>query len=70
MSKLVVISIFFDIPTNLLIFELRNKIETFRSESKTRKALQLTLVTTYGLKPGKYSSHIQSVVTLDDLFAE
>lgn len=47
---------------------LRNKIETFRRESKTRNAIQLVFVTTYGLKRNMYSNRIQSVVTLDDLF--
>lgn len=47
---------------------LRNKLETFREEAGTRKSLQLTMVTTYGVKRGKYSNRVQSEVVLDDLF--
>lgn len=47
---------------------LRNKIETFREESKTKKALQLTMITTYGVKRNMYSNRVQSEVLLDDLF--
>jgi len=46
---------------------LREKIETFRSETKTRKALHLTMITTYGLKPGKYAGVVQSEVVMDEL---
>ena len=47
---------------------LRNKMETFREESKTKKALQLTMITTYGVKRNMYSNRVQSEVLLDDLF--
>lgn len=47
---------------------LRNKLEAFRSDSKTKKALQLTMVTTMGLKRNMYSNRVQSEVVLDDLF--
>jgi len=47
---------------------LRGKIEIFRNETKTRKALHLTMITTYGVKPGKYSSVAQSEVNMDELF--
>ena len=47
---------------------LRNKVETFRQATHTNKALHLTLIATYGLRNNAYSSIIQSVVTLDDLF--
>lgn len=49
---------------------LRNKLAAFLSETKTRKSLQLTFVTTYGVKANTYSSRIQSEVLLEDLFAE
>lgn len=42
--------------------------ELFRNDTATRKALHLTYVTTYGLKPNAYAHDIQTVVTLDDLF--
>ncbi|MCL1835544.1 MAG: ATP-binding protein, partial [Oscillospiraceae bacterium] len=47
---------------------LRGKVETFRSETKTRKALHLTMITTYGVKPGKYSGVFQSEVNMEELF--
>lgn len=49
---------------------LRERAESFRTATKTRKALHLTFVTTYGLKKNIYSGNIQSEVTLDDLFAK
>ncbi len=48
---------------------LRNKIGTFRSETKTRKAIFLTMITTYGLERNKHStSLVQNEITMDDLF--
>ena len=46
---------------------LRRKIEVFRNETKTRKALHLTMITTYGVKPGKYAGLVQSEVNMDEL---
>lgn len=46
---------------------LREKIEVFRSETKTRKALHLTMITTYGVKPGKYAGVVQSEVNMNEL---
>ena len=48
--------------------DLREKIEVFRNETKTRKALHLTMITTYGVKPGKYAGIVQSEVNMDELF--
>ncbi len=48
--------------------ELRRKIEVFAAETKTRKPMHLTLVTTYGLALNEYSGRIQNIVTMDDLF--
>ena len=48
--------------------KLRNKIATFREETNTKKALQLTMVTTYGVKRNTHSNLVQSEVLLDDLF--
>ncbi|MEI8271072.1 MAG: ATP-binding protein [Paludibacter sp.] len=47
---------------------LRNKIGAFRQESKTRKAVHLTMVTTYGIKQNEYAGMIQNEVVMDDLF--
>ena len=47
---------------------LRNKISVFRSETKTKKTLLLTMVTTYGVKQNIHSCVMQREVTMDDLF--
>ncbi len=49
---------------------LRERAESFRSATKTRKALHQTFVTTYGVKKNMYSVNIQSEIRLDDLFVE
>ena len=48
---------------------LRNKIHAFLSATKTKKTIQTTMITTYGLRQNQYSNLINSQVTLDDLFA-
>lgn len=48
---------------------LRNKMEAFRSATGTKKTLQLTMITTYGIKMNKYSNRVSNQVLLDDLFA-
>lgn len=48
---------------------LRNKLDAFRRITGTRSSLQITMITTYGVKKNKYSNLIQSQVTLDDLFS-
>ncbi len=48
--------------------KLRNKIEAFRKATDTKKTLALTMITTYGVKRGKYSNMVNSQVVLDDLF--
>ena len=50
------------------INEMQERKELFRSYTKTKKALHLTMVTTYGVKNNPYSGMIQNEVTLDDLF--
>jgi AAA+ ATPase superfamily predicted ATPase len=47
---------------------LRNKIFTFKEETKTRKALHLLMLTTFGLTKNKYSGIAQKEIILDDLF--
>jgi hypothetical protein len=49
--------------------QLNTKREVFRAETKSPKALHLTLITTYGVTDNVYRGEIQSVVTMDDLFA-
>mgnify|MGYP002731125202 FL=1 len=47
---------------------LQNKRERFIQETRTGKAVQLTMITTMGLMQNSYAWDIQSVVTMDDLF--
>lgn len=45
-----------------------NKIEAFLQQSKTKKSLMLTMITSFGVKDNKYSGKIQRQVTMNDLF--
>ncbi len=48
---------------------LRNKIGTFKQETKTRKAIFLTMITTYGVEKNAHSiSLVQNNITMDALF--
>ncbi len=47
---------------------LRNKISCFREETKTKKSIQLTLITTFGIRKNTYSGIVQNEVVLEDLF--
>ena len=47
---------------------LRNKKAAFIEETKSRKAIHLTMITTYGAKHNEYFGNIQSEVTMSDLF--
>lgn len=49
--------------------KLRRKIESFREQTNTKKALQLVMITTYGVKQNMYSNKVHSQVTMDDLFS-
>jgi uncharacterized protein len=50
--------------------QLRNKIASFKENTKTRKTILLTMITTFGLVKNEYSrSMVQNEITLDDLFA-
>jgi len=48
---------------------LINKRVAFIAETGTRKAIHITMVTTYGLTDKGYRSTVQSEVTLNDLFS-
>lgn len=49
--------------------KLRNKIGAFKSDSKTRKSVFLTMITTFGLVENMYRrSIVQNELTLDNLF--
>jgi len=47
---------------------MRNKRVAFKRETKCRKAVHFTYVTTFGLARNRYFGEVQSEVTLDDLF--
>ena len=47
---------------------LRNKLGIFRQATKTNKALFLTLITTYGIAPNKYSGMVRNDLKMDILF--
>jgi hypothetical protein len=47
---------------------LRNRIAVFEAETHTKKAVHLTMVTTYGITRNSHSGIVHSEVTLDELF--
>ena len=47
---------------------LRQKIEAFRVGSGSKKAIHLTIITTYGLTENPYAQTVQNCITMDDLF--
>ena len=49
---------------------LRNKRTAFAGSTGTRKAVQTTLITTFGLKQNNYSAEMVSQILLDDLFGK
>lgn len=49
--------------------ELRHKVGAFKAETKTRKSVFMTMLTTFGLKENPYSGGIiQNELSMDDLF--
>lgn len=50
--------------------QLRNKLAVFKSETKTRNALHLGMITSYGIKKNAYADELlQHSITMDSLFA-
>jgi len=47
---------------------LEDRLDTFIEETKTRKAILLTFITSYGLTTNEYSDIVQKSLTLEDLF--
>ncbi|MDR1795116.1 MAG: DUF4143 domain-containing protein [Erysipelotrichaceae bacterium] len=47
---------------------LEKKVLSFLSETKTKKAIRTTLITTYGVAPTPYQHAVQSFLTMNDLF--
>ena len=51
--------------------ELNNKLNVFRDQTKTKKTLFLTMVTTWGTQKNNwYTGLVQNEVTMDALFSE
>ena len=49
--------------------ELDNKVQVFKDQTKTRKTIFPTMITTYGTKQNiYYTGRIVSEITLEDLF--
>ena len=48
---------------------LRKRYAMFTEETKTRKTVHTTMITTYGVKHNAYFGNVQSEVKMDDLFA-
>jgi len=48
--------------------ELKNKLSVFKAETKTKKALFLTMITSFGLAKNSYASFVQNELTMDILF--
>lgn len=47
---------------------LRKRMSLFQEETKTRKTLLTTFITTFEVKPSIHSGIVQNEVTMDDLF--
>ncbi len=49
--------------------DLRNKIGVFKSETKTRKSVFLTLITTFGIQQnGYFAGLVQNEIQMEELF--
>ena len=48
---------------------IRRKVSDFLNLTKTRSAVQVTLVTPFGLKRNTYADEVQALVTANDLFS-
>ena len=48
--------------------KLRERIVMFRENTKTRKSVVVTMITTYGVMKGIHSGVVQSEVLMNDLF--
>jgi hypothetical protein len=47
---------------------LRNKINAFKLETKTKKSIHLTMITPYGIANNQYSGLVQNSLTMNCLF--
>ena len=50
---------------------LRNKVTEFQQETKSKKNVFLTMITTYGINHNKYSAEIvENELTMESLFED
>ena len=47
---------------------IRNKVAVFREETKTKKSIFITMITTFGIVENKFSNMIQNQIIAEDLF--
>ena len=50
--------------------KLQDRVSVLQNKSKTKKAVQAVLITSYGVTPNAYSFDIPNQLTMDNLFAE
>ena len=50
--------------------ELQQKRAVFISQTETRKAVRLVMITSNGLTPNPYVGNISNVITMNDLFEQ
>ncbi|MGN1189493.1 MAG: DUF234 domain-containing protein, partial [Candidatus Ornithospirochaeta sp.] len=48
--------------------KIMNRAGVFQEESKTRKGIQIVMITTFGLSKNSYSNCIQNSINIDDIF--
>ena len=48
--------------------KLQNRLAVFQQETKTGKAVHITLISANGIRKNKYSDIAQSIINGDDLF--
>ena len=48
--------------------KIATRLQNYISENSSKKGVQIALVTTVGLKPGKNADAVQNVIVLGDLF--
>ena len=49
---------------------IQRRIQAYREVIGVKRSIHLTLITTFGLAHNAYRNHVQSEVTLDDLFRD
>ncbi len=50
--------------------KLQDRVSVLQNKSKTKKAVHIVLITSYGVVPNVFSYDIPSQLTMDNLFTE